>query len=333
MPNMRPLRLSASQLIAADNDNLVTLPDPSSGRLGELIASAGGPGQSHELSWEFGARTAFSTESVAWSNGRQRLRRSPAVVAVVAVTSLLVTTTGLAAATGLPGPAARVVDHVLRHMDLTIQPPEVASAVAQSPLSVTSNPNPATSGSAGRVRIGNSASCSSSSHQSNYGSACGFAAAHADSGGRGGTTGTSEKASSGGKTTGPIRVEGQKTGRSSSDTHIGGSIGSKHGTGRGGAGPAGSGGQSTGSGQGTGSNRGGNKGTGSNRGGNKGTGSNRGGNKGTGSNRGGNKGTGSNRGGNKGTGTGHHHHHGSHHGTAIPDPGTTPSGGDSGAGQ
>ena len=49
MPNVRPLRLSASQLVAADNDNLVTLPDPSSGRLADLIASAGTPGQSYEL--------------------------------------------------------------------------------------------------------------------------------------------------------------------------------------------------------------------------------------------------------------------------------------------
>ncbi len=302
MPNMRPLRLSASELIAADNDNLVTLPDPSSGRLGDLIASASAPGQSHELSWEFGARAAFSTESLAWSEGRQRLRRSPAVVAVVAVASLLVTTTGLAAATGLPGPAARVVDHVLRHIDLTIQPPEVASAVAQSPLSTTSNPTPATSGSTGRVRTGNSASCSSSSHQSNHGSACGTPVAHTNPRGRGGRATASENASSGGNTARSTRIEGQKTGRTSSDTHIGGSIGSNHGTVRGGAGPGGSGGQSTGSGQGTRSNQGGNKGTGSNRGGN------------------------------KGTGTGHHRHRGPHHRTAIPDSGTTPSGGDNGAG-
>jgi hypothetical protein len=326
MPNTRPLRLSASQLVAAADDNLVTLPDPSSGRLGDLIASAGGPGQSHELSWEFGARTAFTTESLAWSNGRRRLRSSPAVVAVIAVTSLLVTTTGLAAATGLPGPAARVVDHVLRHIDLTIQPPEVASAVAQSPLSGTSNPTSATSRSTGRVRTGNTVSCSPISLQFNHGPACAMPVAQTNSRGRGGTAAASEKASDGGKTTRSVSIEGQKTGRSSSATNIGGSlggaIGSNHGTGRGGAGHGGSGGQSTGSGQGTGSNRGGNKGTGSNRGGNKGTGSNRGGN----------KGTGSNRGGNKGTGTGHHHHRGSHHGTAIPDPGTPSSAGDSGAG-
>ena len=326
MPNVRPLRLSASQLVAADNDNLVTLPDPSSGRLADLIASAGAPGQSYELNWEFGARTAFTTESLAWSDGRRRLHRSPAIVAVIAVASLLVTTTGLAAATGLPGPAARVVDHVLRHIDLTIQPPEVASAVGQSPLSGTSNPTAALSGSKGRVRTGNIASCSSTSQQSNHGTTCAIPVAHTNSRGRGGTAAASDNASSGGKATRSVRVEGQKAGRSSGDTHIGGSlggaIGSNRGTGRGGAGHSGSGGQSTGSGQGTGSNRGGNKGTGSNRGGNKGTGSNRGGN----------KGTGSNRGGNKGTGTGHHHHRGSHHGTAIPDPDTSSSDGDSGAG-
>lgn len=201
MPNVRPLRLSASQLVAADNDNLVTLPDPSSGRLADLIASAGAPGQSYELNWEFGARTAFNTESLAWSDGRRRLHRSPAIVAVIAVASLLVTTTGLAAATGLPGPAARVVDHVLRHIDLTIQPPEVASAVGQSPLSGTSNPTAAPSGSTGRVRTGNIASCSSTSQQSNHGTTSAIPVAHTNSRGRGGTAAASDNASSGGKAT------------------------------------------------------------------------------------------------------------------------------------
>lgn len=321
MSNVSPRRLSASQLVAAGNENVVTLPDPGSGRLGDLFAAAGAPGQTHELSWEFGARTAFSTESMAWSDGRRPLRRSPAVVAVVAITSLLVTSTGLAAATGLPGPAARVVDHVLGHIDLTIQPPETASVGAQSQSSGA--PNPAAATSSAQVGGVSASSCSSTTHQSDFGSTCGLPTAGTNPSDRDGTSATSKGAAVSRKATTTTRSQSQKTGDSSEGTHSGGghggATGSNHGTNQGGTGRGSVGGnKGTGSGTGTGTNRGGNKGTGS------GTG--------TGSNRGGNKGTGSNRGGNKGTGSGHHHHRGSDHGTAVPDPGTPSSGDDSGTG-
>ncbi len=336
MRNVRPQWLSASQLIATDNDNVVALPDPNSGRLGNLIASAGAPGQSHELSWEFGARAAFNTESTAWSNSTRRVRRSPAVVAVVAVTSLLVTTTGFAAATGLPGPAARVVDHVLKHIDLTVQPPEIGSAVGQSIPSGPTNPAAATSGSGGQVGSGNTASCSSTDQRSELSPVCGVATGHPVLSGSGDTSAGNLQATVGGNASTSTGNHTQKTGRSSNGTHEGGlGIGtpSNQGTSRGGTRPGDTGGRATGFSTGTGSNRGGNNGTGSNRGGNNGTGSNRGGNNGTGSNRGGNKGTGSNRGGNKGTGSGHHRHHrGSGSGTAIPDPGITSSDNDGGPG-
>jgi hypothetical protein len=318
MSNVSLRRLSASDLIAVDN--VVTLPDPRSGRLGDLFAAAGAPGQSHELTWEFGARTAFNTQSVAWSHGRRRLRRSPAVVAVAAVTSLLVTTTGLAAATGVPAPAARVVDHVLRHINITIQPPGTIAAVAQSPSSSAASPVAVTPGSTGQIRSGNSASCALTSHQTNGGSSCGPPKAHPDRGGRAGTSSAAVSVAVGGRATTSQRSQRQNAGNASSGTQSGGSLGtgrgSNHGTSQGGGTRSGgTGGQSTGTGTGTGSNRGGNKGTGSNRGGNKGTG--RGGRHGTGTKRGtgtgGKNGTGAGNGNGSGTGVGtgpSHHHHG-----------------------
>jgi hypothetical protein len=320
MSNVSLPRLSASELIAVDN--VVSLPDPRSGILGDLFAAAGAPGQSHELTWEFGARTAFNTQSVAWSHGRRRLRRSPAFVAVAAIASLLVTTTGLAAATGVPAPAARVVDHVLRHINITIQPPGTTAAVAQSPSS--SAANAVATGSTGQIRSGSSASCALTSHQTNLRPSCGLPTSHPDRGGRGGSSRAAGSGPVGGRATTSRRSQSLKTGNASSGTHGGGSLstgtGSNHGTSQGG-GTGGTGGQSTGTGTGTGSNRGGNKGTGSNRGGNKGTG--RGGRHGTGTKRGtgtkhgtgtgGNNGTGAGSGNGSGAGVGtgpSHHHHG-----------------------
>ena len=184
MSNVSPLRISASELIAVDND--VTLPDPRSGRLGELFAAAEAPGQSHELTWEFGARTAFNTESLAWSTGRRHLRRSPAVVAVVAVASLLLTTTGLAAATGVPAPAARVVDHVLRHIDQT------NPACRVTPLQSLSRLHPAEAQSSRSIRFQRpSGAMPILVHAS---SLCGSSTAHPERGGRGSNSNRSWRA-------------------------------------------------------------------------------------------------------------------------------------------
>ena len=84
--NVSSTSLSASELVAPDN--VVALrADTSSGKLADLIRSASAPAQPHELSWEFGARTAFKNGSLAWSPARPRLHRSPAVIAVAAVSS------------------------------------------------------------------------------------------------------------------------------------------------------------------------------------------------------------------------------------------------------
>jgi hypothetical protein len=105
------------------DDNVVTLPNLMSGRLADLLAAASGAGQVHELRGELTARTAFQAVSAAWPCRRRKLRRTPAVLAVTTVATMMVATTGLAAATELPGPAGRAVQGIFGTVGVNIGSP------------------------------------------------------------------------------------------------------------------------------------------------------------------------------------------------------------------
>ena len=102
--------------------NVVALPNLRSGRLADLLAAASGPGQAHELVGEPEARAAFRAVSASWPTPRRRNRRTPAVLAATTVATLMVATTGLAAASELPGPAVRAVQGLLGSVGVTINP-------------------------------------------------------------------------------------------------------------------------------------------------------------------------------------------------------------------
>ena len=111
-----------------DVDNVVELPNLMSGRLADLLAAAGGPGEEHELRGELAARTAFQAAAESWPKSKRHRRRTPAMVAMTTVATMLVATTGLAAAAVLPGPAGRAVDGVLGSVGVTIGAPSTSPA-------------------------------------------------------------------------------------------------------------------------------------------------------------------------------------------------------------
>jgi len=114
------------------DDNVVAMPDLLHGRLADLIAAAGGPPQEHELRGELAARTAFRSAAESWPSSRRRLRmrRGPAVVAATTMATMLVATTGLAAASVLPGSAGRAVDGFLGSVGVDIAPSSTPAAPA-----------------------------------------------------------------------------------------------------------------------------------------------------------------------------------------------------------
>jgi hypothetical protein len=113
------------------DDNVIAMPDLLHGRLADLIQAAAGPPQEHELRGELAARTAFRSAVQSWpSPRRQRMRRGPAVVAATTMATMLVATTGLAAASVLPGSAGRAVDGLLGSVGVDIAPPSTPAAPA-----------------------------------------------------------------------------------------------------------------------------------------------------------------------------------------------------------
>ena len=113
---------------SAPVDNVVAMADLSSGRLADLLAAAGGPGQPHELRGEFGARAAYWSVASSWPSTRRR-RRTPAMAAVTTVATLMVATTGLAAASQLPGPAGQTAQGILGSVGVVIPSVSAASTV------------------------------------------------------------------------------------------------------------------------------------------------------------------------------------------------------------
>jgi hypothetical protein len=155
----------SSEDIEGANGTVVELPNLISGKLADFLSNASGPVQQQELTWEHGARTAFRAANVSWPKPQRRLHRSPAVVAIATVASLLVTTTSLAAATGLPAPAARVVDRVLNRVGIPVTPPAVGhqgSLAGVIPMLHSSNLSVGAVGARTHTHAARVAACSTS---------------------------------------------------------------------------------------------------------------------------------------------------------------------------
>ena len=121
---------SVSDLVGEGvEDNVIALPDLTHGRLADLLQAAGGPALDYELRGESAARTAFRSAAESWpSRRRSRMRGGPAVVAATTVATMLVATTGLAAASVLPGSAGRAVDGFLGNVGVDITSPSTPAA-------------------------------------------------------------------------------------------------------------------------------------------------------------------------------------------------------------
>jgi hypothetical protein len=139
-------------------DNVVEMPNLMSGRLADLLAAAGGPAQLHELRGEQSARMAFESAVESWPRSRRHIRRTPALVAVTTVATMLVATTGLAAASVLPGPAGRAVDGLFGSVGVNLGPPAThpgpSSPIAASAPSAPSASVPTALSSSGVSHVG-----------------------------------------------------------------------------------------------------------------------------------------------------------------------------------
>jgi len=142
------------QYLTESFDNVVLLPDVVEGGLADLLAAAGAPAQDHELRGELAARTAFRSAVDSWpAKKRFRGRRTPAVVAATSMAGLLLATTGLSAATGLPGPAARAVDGILGSVGVHVAPPAPPASPSASAAGSSAVSAPALH-SAGSAHVG-----------------------------------------------------------------------------------------------------------------------------------------------------------------------------------
>ena len=286
----------------ASAEKVVELPNLVTGKLRSLIESASAAGTPRELVGEQDARVAFRSEVARWPKTRRFRWRNPAAVVVATSASLLIATSSLAAATGFPAPAARVVDKVLSQVGITDQPasPGGSSAPNVAPeMPSTPGGSPAASGSAIHPHVMTPQACTGhgagkllTSSQSNGPGRSGTCGHQQSTIGRPGPTRRGPGASpSGSQGVGNLGSAGVARG---TGTGAGSGVGtaepgsSNQGSGSGGSPGAGS---AQGTSAATGTDQGGAQGTGA------ATGTNRGGNQGTGG------GTGTKRGGKRGSGT------------------------------
>ncbi len=325
----------------SDDSTIVDLPPLASTGLLELLEAAAAPAQAHELSWELGARTVFRAETARWPRVRHRRARR-AVVATTIAATVLAGSTGLAAATGFPAPAARIVDHMFDDQSAAVAPSGAVTtpanpasgprrrAAAPAPASVLPTPSThhivtppcsirVTGSAEGRSSGSSTAMSCRSTSVADPRPATGELPTRT---GRGGaapvgspTPATSGEAPVTGVTPPPTGVTNPtppptspSSTTTTSTTTTTPSRGPGTGTGRGGNQGTGSGtgkkgtGGTKGAGGKKGTGQGGRQGTG--RGGNQGAGSGRGGSPGTGTNRGGVKGSAPGTGANRGRGSG-----------------------------
>ncbi len=104
---------------------VVQFPNLSTGSLADLLSAASAPAQPHELTWEHGIRAVFQTERLGWPKARRRIART-SIAALAIGTGLIGGSAGLAAATGFPAPAARIVNQIFD------APKQAAPSVASS---------------------------------------------------------------------------------------------------------------------------------------------------------------------------------------------------------
>ncbi len=159
------------------SNNIVALPNLMSGQLADLLAAAAGPAQDHELRGEHAIRTAYLVSASSWSDQRRRFRRTPAVLAVSTLATMMVATTGLAAASELPGSAGRAVQGILGTVGVTSAAPAPARATPAASSDILSSGNVATGSSGGGAQRTAGFATTASSCASGSGSSTGTAAA------------------------------------------------------------------------------------------------------------------------------------------------------------
>jgi hypothetical protein len=227
-----------------DTGNVVELPNLTSGPLGELFEAATAPGRPSELAGETDIRVLYRWEASEWpqrTRRRWRIRIPPRVAVVTVAAGILATSSSLAAATALPSPVARAVDHVGGRfgppfLEMGAGPSHSRQKSSGTPHGTTASPGSTGSTAGGHPRT----TCSSA--QTSGSRNCGAA-----------TPTSTSPPSSVSRTTIANAVSPADRSQNASASN------DRSGSGSGGSG--------------TGSNRGGNQGTGSNRGGNQGTGS------------------------------------------------------------
>jgi hypothetical protein len=137
---------------------IVSLPNLVHGRLADLVAAAAASGRPEELAGECLARATYRVLSASWRPTRRRLVGTPAMVAVVSAASLLLATTGLAAASDLPAPATTVVAGILGSVGWRVGPqpaaPTASASPSAAPAAAPSSTRGAVPASGGIVPVG-----------------------------------------------------------------------------------------------------------------------------------------------------------------------------------
>ncbi len=112
-----------------EGDNVIELPNLVSGPLADLLAAAGAHGDTGELAGEATMRDEFRVAASEWPSSRRHPRRASAACAASLVAGMILATTGLAAATGLPLPTTHLVDQAINQFNH-----DLASPPASVPL-------------------------------------------------------------------------------------------------------------------------------------------------------------------------------------------------------
>ena len=235
----------------ADSANVVELPNLVTGRLADLIASATVPGERHELRGEEAIREAFRSEVESAPRVQRQWWRRPAIVAAASAASIMIASTSLAAATGVPAPVAHIVDRVLGHAGNTgtgINPtgtPDTGGTSGTSVVPVVPGVESAGAGSVAGPQNKNLVTCSGKGHSVKSGSCDRNPGSGSQKAGQGATaaTGATRKGTQG--THRGTRQPGTDTGTGTGTAagmhrdrdHRGGNRGTGTGTGRTGAEP------------------------------------------------------------------------------------------------
>ncbi len=106
-----------------EGGNVIELPNLVSGPLAELLTAAGAEGHTFELAGEATMRGEFRMAAAEWPSSRRHPRRASAACAASLVAGMILATTGLAAATGLPLPTTHLVDQAITQINHDLASP------------------------------------------------------------------------------------------------------------------------------------------------------------------------------------------------------------------